>query len=274
MTDGNAIGPRMGILDEMTMDEVRDFQPEVVVLPVGSTEPHGYHLPYCTDAIRVRTTCEEATVRANAKGARVLCYPTLPIGMNVNFQAFPFALGVRLETFLHTLRDLCEQIEAHGVRKISIINGHGGNTQALGAFLRQWAERGVGGMPGAEDRAFVCAGHARSRSNEDIVRHPSNHAGEAETLEVMAVAPHLVRMEKARDYPSRRAIVDGLEGPGAVWVKPWHRFLPDCAQGEAREADPERAARLFDLNAQSLADFLIELSAAPWSADFPYAPQA
>ena len=64
MTDQPSPTPRMGVLEEMTMDEVRAFDTEVVVLPVGSTEPHGYHLPYGTDTIRVRATSEDATVRA------------------------------------------------------------------------------------------------------------------------------------------------------------------------------------------------------------------
>jgi len=263
----------MGILEEMTMDDVRDFLPEVVVLPVGSTEPHGYHLPYCTDTLRVRTTCEEATMRANERGARVLCYPALPIGLNVNFTSFPFALGMKVATYMQMLTDLCEQIEGQGVRKIAIMNGHGGNSQVLAAFLRDWAHRGVAGQAGAEDRAFICLGHARSTSNEKIVRYPSNHSGEAETLEVMAVAPHLVRMDKARNYPSRNAAIQSLEKVGVTWVKPWHMFLPDCAQGEAREADPDRAEKLHEMNVEDMARFLVELSQTPWSPAFPYAEE-
>ena len=46
------------------------------------------------------------------------------------------------------LLDLCEQIEAQGVRRILLLNGHGGNTSALHAFQRQWAHRGIAGRPG------------------------------------------------------------------------------------------------------------------------------
>ena len=78
-------------------------------------------------------------------------------------------------------------------------------------------------------------------------------------------------MDKARNYPDRRAAVEALEHRAVTWVKPWHLFLPDCAQGEAREADPERAAKLHDMNVEDLARFLKELSDAPWSENFPYA---
>ena len=86
-----------GILADMTLDEVRAFAPEAVVLGVGSTEPHGPVLPYGTDFFYCDELCRRAVVRANEQGGRVLMYPTLPIGNNVNFKAWPFAcrIGVR-----------------------------------------------------------------------------------------------------------------------------------------------------------------------------------
>ena len=129
--------PRIGILEEMTIEDVRQFNPEVVVVPVGSTEPHGPHLPYCTDTIEARSFAETATMIANSRGARVLCYPTLPISLDVNFSGYPFALSMRVKTFMCVLRDICEQIERHGVRKIVIANVHGGNCSAVEALLRE-----------------------------------------------------------------------------------------------------------------------------------------
>ena len=61
-----------GILEEMTLDDVRAFGPEVVVLGVGSTEPHGPVLPYGTDAFACDALCRRAVRLANEKGARVL----------------------------------------------------------------------------------------------------------------------------------------------------------------------------------------------------------
>ena len=55
--------PRMGILDEMTLPEVEAFEPEIVVIPLGSTEPHGPHLPYCCDALAVQTNASAGPSR-------------------------------------------------------------------------------------------------------------------------------------------------------------------------------------------------------------------
>ena len=78
----NGRKPRMGILEEMTMDEVRGFNTEVVVVPVGSTEPHGPHLPYGSDTIEAKSFAENGTMIANSRGARALCYPVLPISIS------------------------------------------------------------------------------------------------------------------------------------------------------------------------------------------------
>ena len=81
----------------MTLDQIEAFKPEVVIVPIGSTEPHGEHLPYCTDTLNARDMAETAAVAANAAGVPVLCYPTLPISLNVNATALPWALSVRSE---------------------------------------------------------------------------------------------------------------------------------------------------------------------------------
>lgn len=269
MAGPGADRPRMGILEEMTLPEVEAFDPEIVVIPCGSTEPHGPHLPYCPDTACLRDIAEQGTVLANERGTRALCYPTLPVGLNVNF-GWPFALSMKVPTYIQMLMDLCEQIEAQGVRRILLVNGHGGNTAAIQAFQRQWAHRGCGGMPGAEDHAFVCSLLRRSPKSDQVIEHPSNHAGEAETLEMMAVRPELVRMDKLDDFPFGEPAIDVLESPRLYWVRPWHLHVPQGAGGEAREVTAEKAERLHRLNAEWVADVICELCSLPWSDRYPY----
>ncbi len=79
-----------GILEEMTIEDVKAFDPEVLVWAIGSTEPHGPALPYGTDYWQADADVRSGVVKANQQGARVLMYPTLPIGNNANMKAFPF----------------------------------------------------------------------------------------------------------------------------------------------------------------------------------------
>ena len=261
--------PRMGILDEMTLPEVEAFEPEIVVIPLGSTEPHGPHLPYCCDALGVQTNAEGGTVLANERGVRALCYPTLPVGLNVNF-GWPFALSMRVPTYMAMLMNLCEQAEAEGVRRILLVNGHGGNSAAVHAFLRDWAHRGIAGTPGAEDHAFACAVSSGSPNARELITYPSNHAGEGETLRMMAMRPELVRMDKLDNFPFGKPAIEILEDPHVHWVRPWHLHVPRGAGGETRHVARGKAEQLAPLGPEWIADVICELCSVPRSGRFPY----
>ena len=98
-----------GLLEEMTGENVRAFKPEVVVLPLGSTEPHGPHLPMGTDTYQVTRLCRLTVEGANRRGARTLLYPTLPIANNANFRKFPFSLRIGIRTLMSVIVDIVTQ---------------------------------------------------------------------------------------------------------------------------------------------------------------------
>ncbi len=102
-----------------------------VVLPIGSTEQHGY-LSLGTDAILAERVAVEA---AEPLGLPVL--PVLPFGMAPYFSAFPGSLTLRMTTYIAVLRDLLDTLSGQGFRRIAIVNGHGGNAPVLGA-VREW----------------------------------------------------------------------------------------------------------------------------------------
>ena len=95
-----------------------------VVLPIGSTEQHGY-LSVETDNILAE--------RVSAEGAEplgVLVLPVLPYGLTPSFAAYPGSPSLRLETYLALLRDLLDSLRGQGFRRFLIVNGHGGNEAA------------------------------------------------------------------------------------------------------------------------------------------------
>src|ERR1700684_221044 len=102
-----------------------------VVVPIGSTEQHGY-LSLGTDAILAERVAVEA---AEPLGVPVL--PALPFGMAPYWAAFPGSMSLRLSTYVEVLRDLLDGLESQGFRRIAIINGHGGNMPAAGV-IREW----------------------------------------------------------------------------------------------------------------------------------------
>ncbi len=102
-----------------------------IVLPVGSTEQHGY-LSLGTDAILAGRVAEEA---AEPLGIPVL--PTLPFGMAPYFADYPGSMSLRITTYIEVIRDLLDTLAGQGFRRIAIVNGHGGNAPVTG-LIREW----------------------------------------------------------------------------------------------------------------------------------------
>lgn len=257
-----------GVLQEMTIDDVDDLDPETVVLGVGSTEPHGPHLPYGTDVYQTEAVCRRAVTRANERGARALLYPVLPIGNNVNQKAFPFACRIGVDTLKQVVLDVIEAVEEDGIRKVVVVNGHGGNPAALRAALREHAGRRDVGRG-----AFVCLVSTTSAVPDavaDEIEHPSDHAGEGETSRMLHLRPDLVREDEFEAFPVRESSVERLESGKVTWVKPWHEYLPRSAGGETRASSAGKGEALVDGAAEWIAELLVDLEGTP-PADLPYA---
>jgi creatinine amidohydrolase len=102
-----------------------------IVLPVGSTEQHGY-LSLGTDALLAERVSVEA---AEPLGVPVL--PVLPFGMAPYFARFPGSMSLRISTYIEVVRDLLDGLAAQGFRRIAVVNGHGGNAPVAG-LIREW----------------------------------------------------------------------------------------------------------------------------------------
>jgi creatinine amidohydrolase len=255
----------LGILEEMTIDEVRALAPNVALIPLGSTEPHGPALPYGTDSFTVGAVARRATLQANERGARAICYPTLPISLNNNFRAFPFACRMGVTTFMTMLLEILAQAAADGIRRAVLANGHGGNTDTVRAMLRELAAR--------DNMPFTCM--VQSMASADVIaaniQHPSDHAGESEVSIQMFVRPELVRRERMADNPRCQPALPSLNSDKVFFVKPWHRYVPASAGGDQRQASAAKGRALVESSAANMAQLLVELSQAPESATFPYA---
>jgi len=261
-----------GILSQMTIEDVKRLAPEVVVLPIGSTEPHGPHLPYGTDAFQVEAVATGAVTQANASGARVLLYPTLPISNNVNFQAYPFACRVSVRTLMLMLLDIIEALEQDGMRKVVLLNGHGGNCDTIRATIREHVGRRRPGQG-----AFVCSVDdwaLAGKVEKALIDHPSQHAGQGETSRMMYLHPDLVRPEHFQDFEQKTPVIDALADGKVYCVRPWHAYLPASAGGETRTSSAAKGKALIEESVSTLAKFLVDLSHAPMHDLFPFPPAA
>jgi creatinine amidohydrolase len=124
---------------DMNWMQVRDHaaRDDRAVLPIGSTEQHAY-LSLSVDSILAERVAVEAT-----EPLAVPVFPVLPYGLTPNFVDYPGTVTLKLTTLIAVLNDVLDGIVRAGFRRITIVNGHGGNSPAHGAVL-EWLDRNRG----------------------------------------------------------------------------------------------------------------------------------
>src|SRR5579862_1462734 len=115
------------------LGEVAKRQP-VVVLPIGSVEDHGHHLPLDTDNFIISEICEEAARRAQGD---ILLLPMLPFGYETHHMDFYRTIDIQIEHLLHFVLDVTKGVAHHGLRRIVIADGHGSNMPILELVARR-----------------------------------------------------------------------------------------------------------------------------------------
>lgn len=127
-------------ITDMNWMQVRDHvaRDDRAVLPIGSTEQHAY-LSLSVDSILAERVALEA-----AEGLAIPVFPTLSYGLTPNFVEYPGSVTLRLSTLCALVTDVLTGIARSGFRRITVVNGHGGNNPAHGAIL-EWLDqhRGV-----------------------------------------------------------------------------------------------------------------------------------
>src|SRR5438477_8017149 len=164
---------------------------EVVVLPFGATEPHNLHMPYGTDNFEVEAVGRRACERAYGRGANVLLLPPMPFGVNTNHLKVPgaLALSVTPTTLLKVLADLVDALERQGIKKMVLLNCHGGNE--LKPLMRELHHR---------TKMFLCLCHWYRMVGDQlkgIFKNPGEHADEMETSLGLAFFPQFMKMDTA-----------------------------------------------------------------------------
>ena len=119
---------------EMTWAEIRDLDKDrVVLIPVGTLEDHGLHLPIDTDVRIVGEVCHLAAEKARGM---VVLMPVVVHGYSPHHMDFPGTVTVKWSTFVEYLLDVCRSLARHGFRRILIVNGHGSNQNLVEMVAR------------------------------------------------------------------------------------------------------------------------------------------
>ena len=245
--------PRPYVLSEITWRTVQDTRFEVAVLPWGATEAHNLHLPYGTDNVETEAIATRAAQLAWDAGARVVVLPLVPFGVQTGQLDLPFCLNLNPSTQLLVLRDLARALDVQGIRKLVVLNGHGGND-----FRQMIRELQVG------LRLFLCTVSWYAVVDPgDYFTDTGDHAGEAETSAMLHLAPELVRpLAEAGPGAARAWKIRAFREKWAWAPRQWTRVTSDTGVGNPQAATPQKGSRYVADITRRIAEFLADLATA------------
>jgi len=255
---------REWVLAEANQNFLRSQQWQVAVLPFGATEPDNLHMPYGTDNFEVEEVANRACERAYKAGAKVILLPTIPYGVNTNHLKIPGALAcsVTPSTLLHLLTDLVDSLERQNIRKLVLLNGHGGNE--LKPLMRELHHR---------TRVFLCLCDWFRMAADiypKIFEKFGEHADEVETSLGLAFFPELVHPELADAGAAKPTKLEAVNRGWISITRPWHLATTNTGLGDPRAATAEKGRQLMDILVERLGDFLVQLASTPMDERFPY----
>ena len=230
-------------LPEMTSQEAEAAIREAgaVILPVGSVEWHGPHLPLNVDHITARAFAMAAAERL---APRVLVAHSLTGVVRMQMQ-FPGSITVPPHAFIETIVGTCQSLNYHGVQRILVLNGHGSNRpQALAAAIRASNEFGM-------DVKTASWWDFTPESAVQDIMHGNDipgHAGDAETSLMLYLDPELVKVNRALES-SWQAEVDAGRGGSEGWVR-----------AGVHQSTAEKGKALFDLTLDHMIAWLEEFT--------------
>lgn len=220
----------------------------LAVLPIGSLEQHGPHLPVITDTASASAAAIRAA-RLVADEMPVLVLPGLWTGMSEHHIPFGGTISLNFDELRGMLSGVVRSLRAIGFARLLVVNGHGGNVEPLAVAARELAHDY--GLP-----VIACTPWhlARSRVAEiaETAEVPA-HACEGETSVMMAITPDLVRTDKLEDAVRQRpAPVPTYEGFSRFWSFS-ERAPVTGVRGDPRSATAEKGERFLHVQAEALA---------------------
>jgi creatinine amidohydrolase len=230
--------------------DVKNRKVDIAILPWGATEPHNQHLPYLTDCILSTDVACEAAERAEEAGVECIVLPAIPMGaQNPGQHDYAFCIHTRSSTQYAILRDIVDSLRRQGIRKLLIVNGHGGNT--FKGIIRDLSFDYPDFVIGQADWFAIVP-------QKGYFENPDDHAGELETSVMMHYHPEWVDLTMAGEGKSSGFAIAGFNNKTAWTPRVWNRVSADTGVGDPRKATAEKGARYAAAVVERIADLLKE----------------
>jgi creatinine amidohydrolase/Fe(II)-dependent formamide hydrolase-like protein len=226
---------------------------DVALLPVGAVEQHGPHLPLDTDAFdadylarRVAEACSDP---------KPLVLPPIAYGVSYHHADFTGTVGISNDTLAKMIYEIGMSVSRNGIRKLVIINGHGGNSPTLN-YAAQMINR--------DARIFVCVdtGETSDVDIYKIIETPNDvHAGEIETSTGLAVRPQLVKMDQVKKHIPKfsNKYLDFTSKRGVLWYAYTRKISPSGVMGDPTKASAAKGERIWEIMIAHLVSLIEDL---------------
>lgn len=244
---------------------LRQHQYEVAVLPVGAVEAHNRHLPEGMDIIHSEYVAQTSCQKAWQECQCIVCLPPIPFGVDPNLMAFPLTVHVSQKTLDAYITEVIQSLRKHGIRKMVIINGHGGND--FKPLVRQI-------QYDTDMHLFVCDWWKVGFDVfNDLFGKGDDHAGVMETSVAMEICPEFVESEKAGDgrVPSFR--FEALRKGWVTTSRDFSKLNDHCAISSNLTPESQKGRQYLTLVCDRISKFLVELAQSEIDDAFPMQSQ-
>ncbi len=244
--------PRAYVLAETNWKHLKDAAIDLAILPWGATEAHNYHLPYGTDNVQVEAVAIESARLAYESGAQAIVLPTIPFGINTGQADIYLDMNLHQSTQLVVLNDIIETLDRQGVRKLLLLNGHGGNS--FKAILKEL------GLRYPKMFLSTCDWY-RLADRATTFEVGGDHADEMETSMMLLLRPDLVLpLAQAGPGKERRHRIEAFND-GSLWAeRRWSQITDDTGVGDPGAATAEKGERFFAAVTQQLGPIILQLA--------------
>lgn len=234
------------------IDEAVGRQP-LVILPTGSTEQHGRHLPIDVDVFLTESVCHEVGRRAQGN---VLVLPPISYGLNMHHIDFPGTIHIEPEVFIAFCVNITKSVAYHGFEKILVVNGHGSNAPLIDLIARKTV---------LETNSLAAACHYISLGIEEFSKVKESdviaHADEFETSLYLYLDAARVQMDKAGkdDDVMGKYMSSDSTNPLVRFNDYWSRWTDLGVHGDATVATAEKGEVIFESVVGQILELVVEL---------------
>jgi creatinine amidohydrolase len=245
-------GPKT--LNEMSWPEVEEAlkNTDIVLIPVGSTEQHGTHLPLGSDTIQGWDMVRMVIKQMADEGITVCSAPCMPFGVSQAHMKFPGSITLTSDTLMRVMKDVVRSLHYHGFRKFMLLISHGGNLQTLRLVAQDLALI----LP---DSTFIVPDWipVQSAHYPEVLQSPratdEHHSGEGETARMIYSTPNLVSPNRGEPYYVPEELNPYAKKPytGSVSVVIGGRGMKEMTafgvMGDPARATAEAGAKLYKI---------------------------